>query len=108
MQFYEWKRDYAGFAQIEIEKKHPGALALFWIGCGGDANPLPRSKIELCEQYGKELAGAVEDVLDGKSTPLASDRTRRDVESDLPFDKIPGKDRWQADALSKTHAVQAR
>ena len=49
MQFYEWCGDYAGFAQIEVEKKHPGAVALFWTGCGGDANPLPRRKVELCE-----------------------------------------------------------
>ena len=32
---------------------------MFWTGCGADANPLPRGKIELCEQYGKELADAV-------------------------------------------------
>ena len=42
MPVYEWCGDYAGFAQIEVEKQHPGALALFWIGCGADANPLPR------------------------------------------------------------------
>jgi len=108
MQFIEWCGDYAGFAQIEVEKKHPGALALFWIGCGADANPLPRSKIELCEQYGKELAGAVEDVLTGKSSSLTAKLTSRYAEIELPFDTIPGKDWWQADALSKTHAVQAR
>src|SRR5436190_23806097 len=32
MQFYKWCGDYAGFAQEYLEKKHPGALALFWIG----------------------------------------------------------------------------
>src|SRR5262245_54598378 len=26
--------DYAGFAQQYLEEKHPGAVALFWIGCG--------------------------------------------------------------------------
>ena len=49
LSFYEWCGDYAGFAQIEIQAKHPGAVALFWMGCGGDANPLPRSTVELCE-----------------------------------------------------------
>src|SRR5438132_933458 len=61
MQFYQWCGDYAGFAQAYLEEKHPGALALLWIGCGADANPLPRSKIELCQKYGRELADAVED-----------------------------------------------
>ena len=107
MQFYEWCGDYAGFAQIEIEKQNPGALALFWIGCGADANPLPRSKIELCEQYGKELAGAVEDGLKA-TTPLTEKLAARYAEVVLPFDTIPGKDRWAQDALSKSHAVRVR
>src|SRR5207249_10161500 len=64
MQFYQWCGDYAGFAQQYLEEKHAGAMALFWIGCGGDANPLPRSKIELCQKYGRQLADAVVKVLD--------------------------------------------
>jgi|SRR5262245_3173646 len=108
MQFYEWCGDYAGFAQIEIEKKHSGALALFWIGCGADANPLPRSKIELCEQYGKELAVAVEDTLAAKMTPLSAAVITKYAEIELPFEAIPGKDKWAADALSKTHAIKKR
>ena len=41
---YEWSGDYPGFAQIALEKAHPGAIALFWAGCGGDQNPLPRRR----------------------------------------------------------------
>lgn len=108
MQFIEWCGDYAGFAQIELEKKHPGALALFWIGCGADANPLPRSKIELCEKYGKELAVAVEETLTGKLTTLKDPVKARYAEIDLPFEAIPGKEKWEADAESKTYAVQMR
>lgn len=108
MQFYEWCGDYAGFAQIEIEKKHPGTMALFWIGCGADANPLPRSKIELCMKYGKELAAGVEDVLSGKMKPLTAKITPRYEEIVLPFDTIPEKAKWSADSLSKTTAVRNR
>jgi Neutral/alkaline non-lysosomal ceramidase, N-terminal len=108
MQFFEWSGDYAGFAMIDIEKKHPGALALFWIGCGGDANPLPRSKIELCEKYGKELAIAVEETLNAKTTPLSEKFSAKYAEISLPLDEIPGKDKWEADAGSKTHAVMMR
>lgn len=55
--------DYPGFAQIEIEKNHPGALAMFVNTCGGDQNPLPRRKVELCEKYGHLLAVGVEEGL---------------------------------------------
>lgn len=108
MSFYEWCGDYAGFAQIEIEKKHPGALAMFWIGCGGDANPLPRSKIELCEKYGKELAAAVTDTLAEKMAPLSARLTTRYREIPLGFDAIPGKEKWEMDAGSKNIAVANR
>ena len=108
MPFYEWCGDYAGFAQIEIEKKHPGALALFWIGCGADANPLPRGKIELCEKYGKELATAVNDVLADKMSPLSSKLATKYKEITLNFDAIPAKEKWETDAISKNIALANR
>jgi neutral ceramidase len=51
--------DYAGFSQVYLEEKLPGATALFVCGCGGDANPLPRGTVELAQKYGAELAEAV-------------------------------------------------
>jgi hypothetical protein len=108
LDFYEWCGDYAGFAQIEIEKKHPGALAMFWIGCGADANPLPRRKVELCEKYGKELAVAVEETMSGKLSPLTEKLHARYAEIKLAFDTIPGREKWEADLGSKNHAVKMR
>ncbi len=63
MAFDKWSGDYAGFAQIELEKSHPDATAMFMMGCGADQNPLPRKHIELAERYGNMLAAAVEEVL---------------------------------------------
>jgi hypothetical protein len=63
--FYQVDGDYAGAAQRELEKAHPGATALFMMLCGGDQNPNPRGKVEHVEQYGRELASAVEQVLKG-------------------------------------------
>ncbi len=60
---YEWSGDYAGFAQDKLESDHPGIQAMFVSGCGADQNPLPRRKVALAEQYGKELAASVEKVL---------------------------------------------
>jgi neutral ceramidase len=63
MSFYQWSGDYAGFAQITLEKSHPGATAMFFMGCGGDQNPLPRKELTFAERYGNMLAAAVEEVL---------------------------------------------
>jgi len=63
LSFTYWCGDYPGFAQIEIEKQHPGAQAMFVNTCGGDQNPLPRRKVELCEKYGHMLAVGVEEAL---------------------------------------------
>ena len=58
--------DYAGYAQQAIEEAHPGTVALFMMGCGGDQNPYPRRTLELAKQHGRTLATAVEAAL---STP---------------------------------------
>src|SRR3712207_8784409 len=44
---YEWSGDWPGAAQIELEKAHPGATAMFWAGCGADQNPLDRKSTRL-------------------------------------------------------------
>ena len=63
--FYEVHGDYAGIAQLELEKSHPGATAMFLSLCGGDQNPNPRGTRELVEQHGRSLAAAVERALGG-------------------------------------------
>ncbi|MCX6852255.1 MAG: hypothetical protein NTY98_25475 [Verrucomicrobia bacterium] len=68
--------DYAGFAQLELEKSFPGSVAMFVQNCGGDANPLPRIRgkdveaTELASMYGKVLAEAVRQVIATKMLPL--------------------------------------
>lgn len=86
---YQWSGDYAGFAQLELEKEYPGATALFFQGAGGDLNPLPRGTVSLAEQYGKELAAAVETVLKEEMRPLESRLQVTYTEIDLPFAKKP-------------------
>lgn len=63
LSFYQWCGDYAGFAQYALEDVHPDAVAMFYIGCGADQNPLPRRTLELARGYGLRLAAAVERVL---------------------------------------------
>ena len=69
LSIYEWSGDYAGFAATNLETTHPGAVALFAMGCGADQNPVPRRKVEQCRKYGRMMSDAVEAVL---SRPMES------------------------------------
>ena len=62
--------DYPGFAQLAIEKSHPGTTALFVNTCGADQNPLPRRTVQLCERYGLMLAAGVEEALRQPMQPV--------------------------------------
>jgi hypothetical protein len=63
LNFTRWSADYAGYAQEFIERAHPGTVALFLMGCGGDQNPYPRFTVDLAQQHGRALANAVEIAL---------------------------------------------
>jgi neutral ceramidase len=69
-EFYQISGDYAGFAQAEFEKAHPGATALFMILCAADQNPEPRSTIALAEQHGSEIAREADRVIQGQMATL--------------------------------------
>lgn len=93
LSIYEFNGDYPGFAQIELEKSHPGATALFFQGAGADQNPLPRRTIPLALQYGKTLAAAVERVLGEEMREVAPTLTTVYSEIDLQFaNPVPTRD----------------
>jgi len=73
LNFNKWCGDYPGFAKIALEKEHPGAMALFFTGCGGDQNPLPRREVLLCEDYGNRLSDEVVKALQGPLKTLPSE-----------------------------------
>lgn len=56
---YKISGDYAGYAQADLERRFPGATALFVTLCAGDQNPYPRGKYELAEQHGHSLGAEV-------------------------------------------------
>jgi hypothetical protein len=107
LDFYQWCGDYAGFAQIALEKAYPEALAMFVDGCGGDQNPLPRRTVALCEKYGNELAAGVEAVLAGPMRPLAPETRAAFEFVELPFDKNPTREELEAHRTG-TNAIRAR
>ncbi|MCA9111152.1 MAG: neutral/alkaline non-lysosomal ceramidase N-terminal domain-containing protein [Planctomycetaceae bacterium] len=71
--FYQYCGDYAGFAHQYLEEAHPGATALFVMGCGGDQNPYPRhgpEGLDHCKRHGRELADAVEHAIHSPQTEV--------------------------------------
>lgn len=98
--------DYAGFAQIELEKAYPGATALFFTGCAGDQNPQPRGTIEMTEQHGKSLAAAVENVLNKKMKPVSGTINSRIQETTLQF--VPFNVKKYENELNGTNAFMQR
>ncbi len=107
LSFLTWCGDYPGFAQVEIEKAHPGATAMFVNTCGGDQNPLPRRSVELCERYGKLLAAGVEEALKQPLKPVSPGlRTAFEI-VDLPYLKTVSREELEA-AAKETNAIRAR
>jgi hypothetical protein len=109
LSFTRWCGDYPGFAQLALEKSHPGAAAMFVNTCGGDQNPLPRRKVELCEKYGKMLADAVEAALKKplKTVELAPGLKSAFAHVDLSYEKVMTKKDLLA-AAKEGNAIKTR
>ena len=105
----QWSGDYPGYAQIELEKLHPGCVAMFWAGCGADQNPLPRSTVELAKHYGRRLADAVDSVLlTSELLPLSDNLVTNYAEIDLSLAKLPTKEEIETDTKSTNRYTVAR
>ncbi|WP_018616957.1 neutral/alkaline non-lysosomal ceramidase N-terminal domain-containing protein [Segetibacter koreensis] len=116
---YKFSGDYAGFAQLELEKAYPGVTAMFTQGCGANQNPLPRRTVALAQQYGQELAAAVTRVLSEDMKALAPQLKTAYAEIKLPLNSPTSKaelskivemsgenyqKRWAARLLKKLNA----
>jgi hypothetical protein len=106
---YDIHGDYAGFAEAALEERHPGAAAMFVMGCGGDANPYPRGAVELAREHGRTLADAVEAALAAPLRPVGGSlRTAWDTAS-LPFAPPPAREELESlarDSTTKNAAKQ--
>ncbi len=87
----QWSGDYPGFAQIELEKDHPGTMALFFQGAGADQNPIPRRTVPLAKQYGRTLAAAVDRVLEEEMQELTPKLQTAYTEIDLNLNAPPSE-----------------
>jgi hypothetical protein len=97
---YELCGDYAGYAQAYIEKQHPGARALFVLGCAGDANPYPRGSLAIAREHGATLGREVCRLLQTKLAPVRGPLKIAFAETDLPLQKL-SRDELQRLAAGK-------
>ena len=105
---YDWCGDWPGYAQIAIEKQHPGCLALFWAGCGADQNPLPRRTVALAENYGQQAADAVETALQSSRQDLPPKLQLSYREVSVPLATLPTTEELEAAATGKDKYQAAR
>ncbi len=105
---FKFSGDYAGFAQLELEKAYPGVTALFFQGCGANQNPLPRRTVALAQQYGLELAASVLRVLNEDMRLLAPRLATGYSEFALPLNAPPTKDELSKKALLSSENYQKR
>ncbi|MEQ2010359.1 MAG: neutral/alkaline non-lysosomal ceramidase N-terminal domain-containing protein [Limisphaerales bacterium] len=88
---YQFSGDYAGYAQQYFEADHPGVVALFMLGCGGDQNPYPRGTVDLAQKHGRALATAVEAAL--ATTLKAVNGPLRSAYAEIQIDYAPAPTR---------------
>ncbi|HEX4795054.1 MAG TPA: neutral/alkaline non-lysosomal ceramidase N-terminal domain-containing protein [Humisphaera sp.] len=78
--------DYAGHAKAFVQKQFPGTLAMFMMGCGGDANPYPREQAQYAVTHGQELGEEVCRVLKTKLTPVHGPLGCAQIIAQLPLE----------------------
>lgn len=81
--------DWMSEAKINIEKRHPGVVAMVAIGCGGDANPNPRGSMDDMKAHGLTIADQVDKLLSAQLDTLPGVPECRITRVDLPFEHVP-------------------
>jgi neutral ceramidase len=77
--------DYAGIAQADLEKAHPGTTALFMQLAGGEQNTYPRGTMELTEKYGGELSAEVDRIMGARMKRVRAPLKIAMLTTELPF-----------------------
>lgn len=90
--------DWAGSAQIEIQKRHPEAVILASIGCGADQNPdagVTGDKVKIAEAQGIQIAQEIERLLEQPLTPIQGPLNIQLKGIPLAFDKPRTRQEWE-------------
>ena len=96
--------DWAGYAQEYLERDHPGAIVMVAIGCGADANPMPRTGLDFAKQHGREIEQSVTQMLAHTFSPITGKLECRLKNIELPFDPLPTREQWEKTAMRNDYA----
>lgn len=108
LSFYQWSGDWPGFAQLEVEKRHPGTIAMFVTGCGADQNPLPRRTVELAADYGRQTADAVDDALANEMKKVEGELKSDYKEVPLKLATLPTREELTESVESTNRYIASR
>ncbi|NLX95325.1 MAG: hypothetical protein GXY83_04040 [Rhodopirellula sp.] len=100
--------DWAGYAQKAIESDHPELVAMVTIGCGADVGPYPNGTLELAQQYGREIAGEVDRLLQGEWKPVSPKLAARQETIRVPLGKLPTREELERQAGNDRGHLGAR
>ena len=93
--FNEIHGDWAGYAQMAIEERHPGAVAMVAIGCGADVGPYPNGTLEHARQYGRQIADEVDRLLGNDGKPVAPELAAQQAIIQVPLGRLPTREELQ-------------
>ena len=97
--------DWAGYAQVQIEKRYPGVIAMTSVGCAGDQNPsggVMNDRFDVAEQQGEEIAAEVERLIKQQLRPVAGELHIANKPIQLPLDKLPSREEFATKAKENT------
>lgn len=90
--------DWAGSAQIEIQKHHPDAVIMASIGCGADQNPdsgVTADKVEVADTQGIQIAQEIERLLKQPLNPIQGPLEIQLKGIPLAFDEPRIRHEWE-------------
>jgi len=90
--------DWAGSAQIEIQKHHPEAVIMASIGCGADQNPdsgVTSDKVEMADAQGLQIAQEIDRLLRQPLTPIQGPLNIQLTGIPLAFDTPRTRHEWE-------------
>jgi hypothetical protein len=87
--------DWAGYANVWMEKEFTEAVSLMTIGCGADVGPQPSGNLAIADQHGKSVATEVKRLLSGETTQLDENPVVTSRTIKLPLTKPKPREYWE-------------
>ena len=89
--------DWAGYAQEQIQRAFPGAVALVSVGCGADANPTRggEDSDKTAATHGQEIGREATRLIQYGLSPISGELDTRFSTVELQLAAIPSRAEWE-------------